>query len=150
MLALYRMGRQAEALAAYQDARRALVDELGIEPGAELSGLERALLTQDPAIDGSRLAAAGAAPQVERTCPRRARRRALDRRRARGDRCRAGGDPPRGRGRGRRRAADPGQPGGGDHRPGHQRGHRGALDRVPAGAARLRRRDGLAVGGEPG
>ena len=48
MLALYRSGRQAEALAAYQAARSALVEELGIEPGAELQKLERAMLQQDP------------------------------------------------------------------------------------------------------
>ena len=51
MLALYRAGRQAEALAAYQDARRALVDELGIEPGQALQALERAILRQDPELD---------------------------------------------------------------------------------------------------
>jgi DNA-binding SARP family transcriptional activator len=51
MLALYRSGRQAEALAAYQDARRALVDELGIEPGRELRELEQAILCQDPSLD---------------------------------------------------------------------------------------------------
>src|SRR4051812_14290871 len=52
MLALYRAGRQAEALAAYRDARRRLVDELGVEPGPELRALERAILEQDPAIAG--------------------------------------------------------------------------------------------------
>jgi DNA-binding SARP family transcriptional activator len=51
MTALYRSGRQAEALDAYQDARRALVDGLGIEPGAALQKLERAVLRQDPALD---------------------------------------------------------------------------------------------------
>ncbi|MFL5957431.1 MAG: BTAD domain-containing putative transcriptional regulator, partial [Solirubrobacterales bacterium] len=51
MLALYRSGRQAEALAAYQDARRALVDGLGLEPGRELRELEQAILRQDPGLD---------------------------------------------------------------------------------------------------
>jgi DNA-binding SARP family transcriptional activator len=52
MTALYRSGRQAEALDAYKDARRALVDELGIEPSGALQELERAILRQDPALDG--------------------------------------------------------------------------------------------------
>jgi DNA-binding SARP family transcriptional activator len=51
MLALYRSGRQAEALAAFQDARRALVDELGIEPSRALRDLETAILRQDAALD---------------------------------------------------------------------------------------------------
>jgi DNA-binding SARP family transcriptional activator len=49
MLALYRSGRQAEALAAYRDARAAL-DELGLEPSEELRRLERSILTQDAAL----------------------------------------------------------------------------------------------------
>ncbi|MFL5887090.1 MAG: BTAD domain-containing putative transcriptional regulator [Thermoleophilaceae bacterium] len=50
MLALYRAERQAEALQAYQDARRTLVDDLGIEPGARLRELEQAILTQDASL----------------------------------------------------------------------------------------------------
>jgi DNA-binding SARP family transcriptional activator/DNA-binding NarL/FixJ family response regulator len=50
MLALYRSDRQAEALQAYQDARRKLVEELGIEPGERLRELERAILAQDPTL----------------------------------------------------------------------------------------------------
>ena len=50
MTALYRSGRQAEALDAYQDARRALVDGLGIDPSIALQDLERAILRQDPAL----------------------------------------------------------------------------------------------------
>jgi predicted ATPase/DNA-binding SARP family transcriptional activator len=50
MLALYRSGRQAEALAAYQDARRLLVDELGIEPSPSVRELERRILAQDPML----------------------------------------------------------------------------------------------------
>ena len=53
MLALYRCERQADALQVYQDARRALVEELGIEPGEGLRGLERAILAQDPALAAS-------------------------------------------------------------------------------------------------
>ena len=56
MLALYRAGRQAEALDAYQAARHALVDELGIEPGRELQELERAILRHDAALDRPRAA----------------------------------------------------------------------------------------------
>jgi SARP family transcriptional regulator, regulator of embCAB operon len=51
MLALYRSGRQADALAAYGEARRTLIDELGIEPGGELRALERAILEQQPSLD---------------------------------------------------------------------------------------------------
>jgi hypothetical protein len=51
MLALYRSGRQAEALSAYQAARSALVEELGLEPGLKLQELERAMLRQDPSLD---------------------------------------------------------------------------------------------------
>jgi DNA-binding SARP family transcriptional activator len=51
MLALYRSGRQAEALDAYQHARRALVAELGIEPTRAVQELERAILRQDPALE---------------------------------------------------------------------------------------------------
>lgn len=51
MLALYRAGRQAEALGAYRLTREALVDELGIEPGAAIRELERGILAHDPAID---------------------------------------------------------------------------------------------------
>jgi DNA-binding SARP family transcriptional activator len=51
MLALYRSGRQAEALEAYHAARRTLQAELGIEPGRSLHELERAILSQDPTLD---------------------------------------------------------------------------------------------------
>jgi len=51
MLALYRAGRQADALEAYQAARRTLVDELGIEPAPALQELEKAILRQDPTLE---------------------------------------------------------------------------------------------------
>jgi len=51
ILALYRAGCQAEALRAYQDLRRVLGEELGIEPGADLSRLETAILRHDPELD---------------------------------------------------------------------------------------------------
>jgi predicted ATPase/DNA-binding SARP family transcriptional activator len=50
MLALYRTGRQPEALAVYQDARRSLLEELGLEPSPELKELEAAILRQDPSL----------------------------------------------------------------------------------------------------
>ncbi len=50
VLALYRAGRQAEALEAYRSARRALVDDLGIEPSDALAELERAILRHDPTL----------------------------------------------------------------------------------------------------
>jgi YVTN family beta-propeller protein len=54
MLALYRSGRQAQALDAYQRARRVLVDELGIEPSPALQRLEQAILQQDGSLELTR------------------------------------------------------------------------------------------------
>jgi DNA-binding SARP family transcriptional activator/tetratricopeptide (TPR) repeat protein len=51
MLALYRSGRQADALEAYRDARAALVEEIGVEPGPDLRRLHEAILRQDAALD---------------------------------------------------------------------------------------------------
>jgi predicted ATPase/DNA-binding SARP family transcriptional activator len=63
MLALYRSKRQAEALQVYQDARRALTEELGIEPGRDLRELQRRILDQDPSLDTG-------APETPRALPR--------------------------------------------------------------------------------
>jgi DNA-binding SARP family transcriptional activator len=54
MLSLYRSGRQAEALKAYQEARAALVEELGIDPSAELQRLQGMILRQEAGLDRSR------------------------------------------------------------------------------------------------
>ena len=51
MLALYRGGRQADALEAFQAARRTLVEQLGIEPASALTELEKAILRHDPALE---------------------------------------------------------------------------------------------------
>jgi DNA-binding SARP family transcriptional activator len=58
MLALYRSGRQAEALEAYRDGRQVFVEELGIEPGPALQELEGAILRQDPQLGGQEAAPA--------------------------------------------------------------------------------------------
>jgi YVTN family beta-propeller protein len=62
MLALYRAGRQAEALSAFESARRRLSEELGLEPGPELSRLQREILEHDPSLG---------VPRPERTGTRR-------------------------------------------------------------------------------
>ncbi len=59
MLALYRSGRQAEALQAYQDARRMLVDELGIEPTPALQQLHASILRQESALQPQVVPGAG-------------------------------------------------------------------------------------------
>jgi DNA-binding SARP family transcriptional activator len=67
MTSLYRSGRQAEAMDAYQDARRALVDELGIDPSPAIQELERQILRQDPALDAEPLASARVRQVAERS-----------------------------------------------------------------------------------
>jgi DNA-binding SARP family transcriptional activator/tetratricopeptide (TPR) repeat protein len=73
MIGLYRCGRQADALAAFQRARRALAEQVGAEPGAELRGLEQQVLHHDPALDGGQHApapaVAPAVPAVLRSLP---------------------------------------------------------------------------------
>jgi DNA-binding SARP family transcriptional activator len=51
MLALYRCGRQTEALEAYRDARRELVEDVGVEPGPQLRRLHEAILQHDPSLE---------------------------------------------------------------------------------------------------
>lgn len=75
MLALYRSGRKAEALRVYDEARRALAEELGLEPSESLRRLHRAVLTDDLALshqDGSPAAPVGVVP-----APSFARRRSV-------------------------------------------------------------------------
>jgi DNA-binding SARP family transcriptional activator/tetratricopeptide (TPR) repeat protein len=60
MLALYRSGRQAEALAVYRGTRQFLVQELGVEPSRSMQDLEQAILRADPALEPVRPAADGA------------------------------------------------------------------------------------------
>ncbi len=67
MRALYRAGRQAEALEAYQETRRVLVDELGIDPSPALQQLEKAILNQDPALDAPASAPAAATARAAAT-----------------------------------------------------------------------------------
>jgi DNA-binding SARP family transcriptional activator len=70
MLALYRDGRQAEALAAYQHARRVLVEELGTEPGPELEHLHRQVLTADAALLQPAAEVSGGLPAAAAPAPR--------------------------------------------------------------------------------
>jgi DNA-binding SARP family transcriptional activator/class 3 adenylate cyclase len=69
MLALYRSGRQADALDAYRAARRELSDELGIEPGQALQDLERAILQHDPELGPPSVERAPASTVVWETSP---------------------------------------------------------------------------------
>ena len=66
ILALYRSGRQADALAAYRDTRTTLLDQLGLDPGEALQELETAILNHDPALEPTALVA-GRRETVPRT-----------------------------------------------------------------------------------
>src|SRR5438270_7258838 len=67
MLALYRSGRQAEALAAFREAQKYLAEELGVEPTAQLQQLHMRILATDPTLAGptAQPAAVSAAPEPE-------------------------------------------------------------------------------------
>ena len=69
MLALYWCGRQAEALDVYQEFRRGLAEELGLDPSPRLQQLEAAILARDPSLE---VEDSGANPRAERgaTCAR--------------------------------------------------------------------------------
>jgi DNA-binding SARP family transcriptional activator len=73
ILALYRAGRQADALQAYRAARQTLVDELGLEPSAPLQRLEKAILNQDPSLEAPAEIAAAQPESAAATLFRRRR-----------------------------------------------------------------------------
>ena len=128
MLALYRQGRHAEALAAFQELRAALRDELGIDPSAGLAELQYRILNQDPALDHASPAPAPAAPRAGPGA-RAARRRRIRRPGGGAGAARAGAR--RSDGRARRDRAD--------RRPCRHR--QDAADRRAGGARAQARRD---------
>jgi WD40 repeat protein/DNA-binding SARP family transcriptional activator len=78
MLALYRSGRQSDALAAYRQARAALVDAIGVEPGAELRRLHEAILRQDPSLEPPAEEHPELPPELDAGTPLAGRKEELD------------------------------------------------------------------------
>jgi YVTN family beta-propeller protein len=75
MLALYRCGRQAEALEVYQEFRRGMSEQLGLDPGPGLQQLEAAILARDPSLDAPAASSAPAAAPAPERGPRSGARR---------------------------------------------------------------------------
>ncbi|GJF27828.1 hypothetical protein KNE206_05280 [Kitasatospora sp. NE20-6] len=113
MTALYRSGRQSEALTAYQEVHRILGEEMGVEPGAELRTVHRRILRADPALDGPSEVPPRPGPPAAPTGQGHAD----------GRRRHPGGQPGRADGRRTRATPQPGrtapQPGPSDPRPGY-------------------------------
>ena len=69
MAALYRCGRRGEALAVYDATRRVLAEELGLDPGPELAGLQAQVLADDPELAAPAVVPGGAAPATAQATP---------------------------------------------------------------------------------
>jgi DNA-binding SARP family transcriptional activator/energy-coupling factor transporter ATP-binding protein EcfA2 len=78
MLALYRSGRQAEALSAYREVREMLVEQIGVEPGPELRRLHEAILRQDAELAPPAAEPPGLPPELDARTPLAGREAELD------------------------------------------------------------------------
>ena len=78
MLALYRCGRQAEALDAYRQARRALVEQIGVEPGPDLRRMHEAILRQDASLEAVAEERVELPPELDAGTPLAGRQAELD------------------------------------------------------------------------